>query len=230
MTITSTEHSQSTASTEPSELLIKEAREASRRRRLRWASFFSVLAAVCLIAIGVGHNTSSPTRLRSAGQEPLSSATPCTSALVKLLGLSPIPGGSGHAGFLVRVAVTAPSACIMSGYPKVGEELSNGSNATAGEMRLGYLGGFAKADAPLPRLSITSRSREVSFTLQMPGCNGPRPMDNAIRITLPGEPGALTSRSIYESGFGVIKGFGLYCGKPFVTPLVKGSTGDFDWR
>jgi hypothetical protein len=118
----------------------------------------------------------------------------------------------------------------MSGYPIVGEELTSGSTAMASDMRLGYLGGFAKANAPLPRLSITSRSRVVSFTIQMPGCNGPRPMANAIRITLPGSRGALTARSMYEGGIGVIKGFGIYCGQPFVTPLVKGSSGNFDWR
>ena len=230
MTITPTGQPVHVEIPDPAELLITEARDDARRRRLRWASVFSVLVVVCLLAIGVVHYTSSPTRLSSGGPDSTSSAPTCTGALVKLLGVSPIPGGLGHDGLLVRTAVTSSSACTMSGYPKVGEKLSSGSTATASDMRLGYLGGFAKANAPLPRLSITSRSREVSFTIQMPGCDGPRPMNNTIRITLPGARGTLTARSMYEGGVGVIKGFGLYCGRPFVTPLVNGSTGDFDWR
>jgi hypothetical protein len=144
---------------------------------------------------------------------------------VKLLGVTAIPGGLGHAGLLVRASVSSSSACTMSGYPIVGEELTSHSTVMASDMRLGYLGGFANASAPIPQLSITSRSRVVSFTIQSAGCNGPRPSTNAIQITLPGSRETLTARSFYESGVGVIRGFGIYCGHLFVTPLVKGSSG-----
>jgi len=215
---------------DPAELLIEEARKASRRRRTHLASMFSVLVAVCLIAIGIVHYTSSPTRTSSGHPDSSSRVLTCPSALVKLLGVSVIPGGLGHAGLLVRTSVTSSPRCTMSGYPIVEEELTSGTTAKASDMRLGYLGGFAEASAPLPRLSITSRSREVSFTIQMAGCNGPRPSANAIRITLPGSRGALTARSMYEGGIGVIRGFGIYCGHLFVTPLVKGSSGNVGWR
>jgi hypothetical protein len=94
----------------------------------------------------------------------------------------------------------------------------------ASDVRLGYLGGFANERAPLPRLFITSHSRAVSFTIQMAGCNA-QPSINAIRITLPGSLIALTARSMYEQGIGDVRGFGIYCGHLFVTPLVRGSTG-----
>jgi hypothetical protein len=61
-------------------------------------------------------------------------------------------------------------------------------------------------------------------------CDGPRPSANAILITLPGSRGTLTARSIYEPGIGVIRGFGIYCGHLFVTPLVKGSSESVVWR
>jgi hypothetical protein len=216
--------------TDRAELVVTETHDETRSRRVRWASVIMVLVAACLLAIGVVHYSSAPTRT-SGGRPGSTSSTPaCTGAIVKLLGVSPIPGGLGHAGLLVRTSVTSSSTCTMSGYPIVGEELTNHSTSMASDMRLGYLGGFAKAKGPLPQLSITTRSRGVSFTIQMPGCNGPRPMVKAIRFTLPGSRGALTARSMREGGIGVINNFGIYCGKPFVTPLVKGSSGDSDWR
>jgi hypothetical protein len=151
-------------------------------------------------------------------------ALTCPSARVKLLGVSAISGGLGHAGLIVKTSVSSSSACTMSGYPIVGEELTSHSTVMASDVRLGYLGGWATS-APLPRLSITARSRVVSFTIQSAGCNGPRPSTNAIQITLPGSRETLTARSFYEAGVGVIRGFGIYCGHLFVTPLVKGSSG-----
>lgn len=225
MTITPTGQPARVEMPDPTELLIKEAREEARHRRLRWASVFGVLVAACLIAIGVIQYTSSPTRLSNGYPDSSSRVLTCPNALVKLLGVSPIPGGLGHAGLLVRASVTSSPACTMSGYPVVGDELANHSLAIAGDMRLGYLGGFANERAPLPRISITSRSRDVSFTIQMAGCNA-RPWVNSIRIALPGARGALTARSMYEPGIGVVRGFGIYCGHLFVTPLVEGPSGN----
>ena len=225
MTITPTEQTVQVAIADPAELLIKEARENARRRHMLWASTFSVLVAVCLIAIGIVHYTSSPTKTNSGRPDSSSRVLTCPNALVKLIGVSAISGGLGHAGLLVRASVTSLTACTMSGYPIVGVELSNRPTAMASDMRLGYLGGFANASAPLPQLSITSHSRAVSFTIQMAGCNA-RPPANAIRITLPGSRGTVTAQSMYEPGIGVIRGFGVYCGHLFVTPLVKGSSGN----
>jgi hypothetical protein len=208
---------------DPAELLIKEAREKTRLRRVRWASLFTLLIAACLIAVGVVHFTSSPTKTSSGNTS--AKALTCPSARVKLLGVSAIAGGLGHEGVLVRASVTSSPACTMNGYPIVGDELTSHSTVMASEMRLGYLGGFANSIAPLPRLSITSRPRVVSFTIQMAGCNGPRPSVNAIQITLPGSRETLTARSLYEAGVGVIRGFGIYCSHLFVTPLVKGASG-----
>lgn len=225
MTMTPTEQPEQVVMPDPAELLIKEAREKARRRRLRWTSLFTLLIAACLIGIGIVHYTSSPPRTSSGNNGTSAKALTCPSARVKLLRVLAISGGLGHAGLLVRASVASSSACTMSGFPNVGEELTSHSTVIASDVRLGYLGGWATG-APLPRLSITSRPRVVSFTIQSAGCNGPRPSTNAIQITLPGSRATLTARSQYESGFGVIRGFGMYCGHLFVTPLVKGSSGN----
>lgn len=206
------------------EALIEEARERARRRRhLRFRIAVVLFAAACLIAIGIVYYTSAPTR--TSGGNTSARALTCPSARVKLLGVSAISGGLGHAGLIVQASVSSSSACTMSGYPIVGEELTSHSTVMASDVRLGYLGGWATG-APLPQLSITSHSRVVSFTIQSAGCNGPRPSTSAIQITLPGSRETLTARSQYVSGFGVIRGFGIYCGHLFVTPLVKGSSGN----
>jgi hypothetical protein len=224
VTITPTGQPEQVVMPDPAELLIKEAREKARRRRLRWALLFALLVAACLVAIGIVHYTSSPTRTSGGHSNTSAKALTCPSARVKLLGVSAISGGLGHAGLIVQASVSSSSACTMSGYPIVGEELTSHSTVMASDVRLGYLGGWATS-APLPRLSITSRFRVVSFTIQSAGCNGPRPSTNAIQITLPGSRETLTARSFYEAGIGVIRGFGIYCGHLFVTPLVKGSSG-----
>lgn len=192
MTVTPTEQPEQVVMPDPAELLIKEARAKTRRRRLRWTSLFTFLIAAFLIAIGVVHYTSSPTRT-SNGRPDASAALTCPSARVKLLGASAISGGLGHAGLIVRASVSSSVACTMSGYPIVGEELTSHSTVMASDVRLGYLGGWATG-ASLPRLSITSRSRVVSFTIQSAACDGPRPSTNAIQITLPGSRETLTAR------------------------------------
>ena len=204
--------------------LIREARVLSRRRRRRRGVLVITLAAVaCLIVVGVDHFSSTTTS--SSNNDAAAAAVTCPSARVKLLGVTSIPGVAVTAGILVRASVSSSVSCAMSGYPIVGEELTSHSTVMASDVRLGYLGGWATG-APLPRLSITSRPRVVSFTIQSAGCNGPRPSTNAIQITLPGSRATLTARSFYEGGVGVIRGFGIYCGHLFVTPLVKGSSGN----
>src|ERR1035441_194185 len=156
---------------DPAELLIKEARERTRRRRLRWTSLFTLLIAACLIGIGIVHYTSSPTRT-SNGRPDASAATTCPSARVKLLGVTGMPGGSGHGGLLVRASASSSAACVMSGYPIVGPQLTSHSTAMASDVRNAYLGGGMTTNAPLPRLSVTSRPRVVSFTVDMNGGGG----------------------------------------------------------
>jgi len=207
------------------EALIKEARVLSRRRRRRRGLLVITLVAVaCLIVFGVDR-FSSPPASRSSNNALASAALTCPSAQMKLLGVTAISGGLGHAGLLVRASVSSSATCAMSGYPTIGAGLSSHSTAMAGDMRLGYLGGWATG-APIPQLSITSRPRIVSFTIQWADGNGPTcPSVNAIQVTLPGSREVRTARSMYEGGIGNTRFMGIYCSHLFVTPLVKGSSG-----
>ena len=209
------------------EALIKEARVlARRRRRRRGVIIITLAAAACLIVIGVDR-FSSATAPSSNNNASSAAALTCPSARVKLLGVSAIPGGLGHAGLLVRASLSSSVACAMSGYPTVGAGLSSHSTATATDVRNAYLGGVAtKASAPLPRLTIASSPRVVSFTIQWTDGKGLTcPSVNAIQVTLPGSKQVQTARSMYEGGIGNTRFMGIYCGHLSVTPLVNGSSG-----
>jgi hypothetical protein len=210
------------------EALIKEARVLSRRRRRRRGLLVITLAAVaCLIVVGVDR-FSSATASSGKNDAAAASALACPSARVKLLGVTGMEGGSGHGGLLVRASVSSSAACTMSGYPIVGAQLTSHSTAMAIGVRNAYLAGGMATNAPLPRISIASRPRVLSFTVQMNdggGIPSTCPSINSIQITLPGSLGTLTARTMYQVNVGVTRGMGNYCGHLLVTPLVTGSSG-----
>lgn len=210
------------------EALIEEARQRARRRRhLRFRIAIVLFAAACLIAAGIVHYASSPTRTRSGRPDASAKTLTCPSARVKLLGVTALAGAAVYGGLIVRASVTSSPACTMSGYPIVGAVLTSHSTTMASDVRETYLGGGMTTTAPLPRLSMTSRPRVVSFTIQWVGGNGPTcPRVNSIHITLPGSREILTPRTMYEANVGVIGLSGIiYCGHLNATPLVKGSSG-----
>lgn len=203
------------------EALVKADRVFSRRGRRRDLLVIGLIAAVALIVIGVVHRT--PTRTRPTTP----AAMTCPRVKVKMLALTAIPGGLGHAGLLVRSSVSSYEPCTISGYPTVDAGLSGQSTATATDVRIAYLGGVAtRVSAPLPRLTITSRPRVASFTIQWADGNGPTcPAVDEIQFSLPGSTVVQTARSMYEPGVGNTRFMGIYCSHLSVTPLVKGSSG-----
>jgi hypothetical protein len=208
------------------EALIREARVlAWCRRRRRGLVVIALVAAACLIAVGVDRFSSGTASYgRNAGST--SSAVTCPSARVKLLGVTDISGAAVYGGALVRASVTSTVACSMSGYPVVGAQLTSHSTATARDVRDTYLGGGIRTTAPLPRLSITSLPQVVSFTIQFVVGNGPVcPQVNTINITLPGSREVLTARPIFKAGGLALPTRYIYCGALQVTPLVRGPSG-----
>ena len=61
MTIAHTDDAPTTDTTKALELLIKEARAASRRRRLRWFEAFTVVALVASLIVAISVGVSKPT-------------------------------------------------------------------------------------------------------------------------------------------------------------------------
>jgi hypothetical protein len=193
---------------------VNSARVFSPRRR-RGIVLIAIIGVLLLIVVVAIHRTSLT-----------SSAPTCLSARVRLLAVTSIPGGLGHAGVVVRSSVSSYERCAISGYPAVDAGLSSRSSAKAIDVRDAYLGGVAtRASASLPRLIITSHPRIASFTIQWADGNGPTcPTVVAIHYSLPDLKGIQTARSMYD-GIGVTRFMGIYCHYLSVTPLVQGSTG-----
>jgi hypothetical protein len=180
-----------------------------------------------LVTLGIDRYGSSLAGASSDHKDAWTSTLACPHARVKLLGVTEFEGAAVYAGLLVRASVTSSVACTMRGYSNVGVELDNRSTATAHDVRFGYLpGGMTTTNEPLPRLSITLRPRVVSFTMQWVSGNGHTcPWINAIEFTSPGSREILTARTMHQTGIGVTRLWGIYCGYLQVRPLVNGSSG-----
>lgn len=96
MSTTSTEETSAATPAQPSELLIREARRRSLRRR-RWAGVVALVAAVALLALWHGGSGAGPSSSTRASDSPANRAAPGASNSVALS----IPGGQS-------VAVTIP--------------------------------------------------------------------------------------------------------------------------
>jgi len=134
-----------------------------------------------------------------------------------------VPGGSLHAGLLIRYRNASTSACSLTGYADVvGINFETGKSRAAGHIRNGYLGGWmgienGKAKA-LPRVLLRARDGEASSmvewadggTAQQPGCA----VLNSLWVDLPG-----------GSRPNAVKEWMLVCGYFDTTPFVAGVTG-----
>lgn len=127
MTITSTEHSESPESAEPLELLIKEAREASRRRRLGWLTVFIVIALVASLIVASAVGSSKPTaQIGSGNNHPKGNALanlPCTSSQLRVTsdrgGWHADYAAAGQFSETLSFTNVANSACQLKGWPRV---------------------------------------------------------------------------------------------------------------
>jgi len=123
MTIISPEQSESAETTESSELLIKEAREASRRRRLGWLTVFIIgaLVASLIVALTVGSSKTSP-QIGSGNKNPKGSTLailPCSATAVSISNgplVSPAQEEEAHS---LKITNTSSKSCLMSGFPRL---------------------------------------------------------------------------------------------------------------
>lgn len=123
MTIISTEQSESAESTESSELLIKEAREASRRRRLGWFTVFIVVALVASLIVALTVGSSKPTpQIGSGNKNPKGSTLailPCSATAVTISNgplVSPATEEDAHS---LKITNASSKSCLMSGFPRL---------------------------------------------------------------------------------------------------------------
>jgi hypothetical protein len=123
MTITSTEQCPSTESTAPAELLIKEAREASRRRRRRWFTNSVVIALVTLLLVALAVEIAKPaSRIGNGKNYAKGSAlavSPCTAAVVSISNGPYVGGAQEEDAHSLTITNTGATPCLMSGFPRL---------------------------------------------------------------------------------------------------------------
>lgn len=133
------------------------------------------------------------------------------------------PGGSLHAGLVIRFGNVSATACSLTGYSDVvGINFKDAKSRAAGHIRDGYLGGWMGykngKSRPLPLVLLRARNGEASSmiewadggTAQQPGCT----VLTSLWVNIPGGPRpiALERRM-------------LVCGYFDATPFVPGATG-----
>jgi hypothetical protein len=226
MTITSTEHSQSNASTDPTELLIKEAREASRRRRLKVVAFSLAFAVIVVLVIAVGSGRTSPKKV-TTGDLANSSVSPPPTCLKSQIRVAFVGDGAGlgNGAFLIRVTNVSGKDCSVTGYPTFTGIFASGVKRIYKDTLNGYTGGLgtdplSKAEPPV----VVLRSRHgvatsmVEAVNRRPGPNPTCPGFTSYAVALPHVTGATyTFHSRWPD---------LYCFDREVHPFVLGATGD----
>ena len=108
MTITSEERSESTQNTEAFELLIKEARAASRRRQLGWCSVFSFVALVTTFIVS-----------STVGKGSALAILPCTSTGVSISNGPLVSEAQEEEAHLLTITNVSSKSCLMSGFPRL---------------------------------------------------------------------------------------------------------------
>jgi hypothetical protein len=225
MTVTSTEQSKSNASTEPAELLIKEAREASRRRRLKVAVFLLVLAVIVVSVFAVGSGRTNPKKA-TTGDLANSSVSPLPTCQRSQIRVALVGDGAGlgNGASLIRVTNVSGKACSATGYPTVTGIYASGVERTFKDTLNGYTGGLGTdplSSAKPPVVTLRSRHGVATSMVEADengtGPNPTCPGFTSYVMALPHVTDAYTFHSRWPD---------LYCFDREVHPFVPGKTGD----
>jgi len=105
------------------EVLIKEAHEASRRRRMRWIGAFVAVAVVTSLIVTLAVVISPPTKqVGSGSQRPGSSAlalAPCASSSVSISNGPYVGGAMEENAHSLTITNTSPKSCLILGFPRL---------------------------------------------------------------------------------------------------------------
>jgi hypothetical protein len=221
MTMTPTRQAKTSETAEPSELLIKEAQAASRRRRLRWLAVSSAVAlAACLLAALIVGGSKPATRI-GGGENP--KGTPLTLALCTTANLRVASDRAGwHANFaaagqfseVLFFTNVANSECQLKGWPHV-QAVVNGIPESI-PMRHVLQSGRPAVVRLAPNQSA---SFEIFGGDWDPVHNEACPQTtNGLMVAAPG-----TSKSVF------VKVEEPFCGGFDISPVIFGSTDRESW-
>ena len=222
MMIAPTQAAKTTDTAEPAELLIKEARAASRRRRLGWFAVFSAVAlVVCLIAALIVGGSKPVSKLGNGDKNPKGSAlaiVPCATSQLRVAS----DRDGWHANFAaagqfyetLTITNVANGACQFMGWPQV-RAVVNGAITSAPSTRV--------LQNTRPALVRLAPHRSASFDIfggdWDPIHNKACPeTTNGLMVSPPSD-----SKSVF------VKVEEPFCGGFLVSPVISGSSDRDSW-
>ena len=204
---------------------IKEAREASRRRRLKVVLFLLSLAVIVVLAIAIGSGRTNPKKA-TTGDLANSSVSPPPTCLRSQIRVSFVGDGAGlgNGAFLIRVNNVSGKACSVTGFPTFTGIFASGVQRTFKDTLNGYMGGLGtdpSSTAEPPVVVLRSRRGVATSMVEaVENGRGPNPTCPGFTsyvIALPHVTDAYTFHSRWPD---------LYCFDREVHPLLPGTTGN----
>jgi hypothetical protein len=223
MTITTLQLGTTSEDSESAELLIKEARQLGRRRRLgKGVAIFAFLVAIAtLISASIYYSQSKrPTTSANRGVS-VSEYPRCTPSQLSVKSEGQV-GAGGTDGAVLLFRNVSSHACSLAGFPNVEAIGKSGASITASHVSNDMLGGLNWAGTPPPSkpptVVLTNKGRVASDWYQYSE-NGPAGYTlfraSILRVRLPGSKSEIQVRGSVDAAEG----------RMVVTPFVPGKTG-----
>jgi len=222
MTSTSVQGADTEVQPDSAELLIKEARQATRRRRLGWFTFMIVIALATSLFLAATVGTSKPkSHVGSGNKNPNGSALAISTCMASQLRVASDLGG-WHANFAASGQFTetitftnaARIGCEMKGWPQV-QAVLNGVAESTSTTRV-----IQNAPSKLVHLAP---HKTASFDIYggdwNPISNKACPQTtNGLMVSPPG-----------DSNSDFVKVEEPYCGAFYISPVIAGSKDAQSW-
>jgi len=222
--IAPTEHNAPYESSDPGELLIKEARQRSRQRRLTVGVVLLVallVVVVLLVVVGVGRTGPKKTATGDLARTVTSSAPRCSLRQLSVTSEGQVGAGGTDGGILLFRNISS-HACSLTGYPNViAIGKATGSTIKASHVTDGYLGGLTGVTAtPKPPTVVLANKSDVASDWYQYSENGPAGYTlfhaSTLSVGLSGSTSVVHVSGLVDAADG----------KMWVTPFVPGRTGD----
>jgi hypothetical protein len=224
MIITPAEHDAPYGNSDPTELLIKEARQKARRRRLTGGVVLLAVVVVVVILVVLGGGGTSPKKATTGDlAKTVTSAPPtCLRSQLHVAFVGLQFGGLGHTGTLIQSTNVSGKACSLTGYPRVTGVSASGVQRIFKDTVDGYLGGISYnplRKVKLPVVTLRARhgvASSMEETVLHPTC----PSFTSYVVSLPHVTGGTYTFHPSRPD--------QYCFQPEVHPFVPGSTGSLN--
>ena len=226
MIVTSARHEALYESSDPTELLIKEARQKARRRRLAVGAVLIVallVVVVLLVVVGGGRTGPKKTTTGDLANTVTSASPTCLRVQLRVAFVGD-GAAAGQGASLLQVTNASDKACSLRGYPRFAGVFASGAQRIAKDTAYGMMGGLGTtplsgAKSPV----VTLRARHgVASSMEEGEAHG-----YGAHPSCPGFTSYIVSLPHVTGGTYTFhpRWSDLYCFQPEVHPFVPGSTG-----